>query len=383
MAYVSRDARPPAPPNTGNITTMQLLLRKAKSAPKVIRSIPIRLRSRFRLPYRRLLVIHRRLMLFWAWLVSLSCSSVMFWISPLRAVVDGDDPNQFSRHFAIYVTYDQNGIVADFVLVQLRALFETGYRVVFVSCSPRLPPEEIAKVAPWCWKLVHRRNIGHDFGGYRTGIGQIPDLTRAESLILMNDSCYGPLFDLTAIESRAEQSGCDMWGITDSGWTRYHIQSYFIRFNNRALNAPRFRRFWGTLLPWQTRDLVIQTGEIRLTQRMLRDGLTIGVYCPYERVARAALPIVRARIDGAVAAGNTTETIWLRNVADEICHGTQLNATHFFWDVLLEEFGCPFVKRQLLRSNPARVPGVARWKSVISSISDYDVGLIESHLKMS
>jgi hypothetical protein len=382
MAEASRDAIPPAPADTGNISMTRLLLRKAKSSPRVVRSIPIRLKLRFREPYRRLLVVRRRLDLGWLWLISLLCSSVMVWISPVRAVVAGDDPNQLGRRFAVYVTYDRDGVVADYVLSQLRALVQTGYRVVFVCCSPRLPPEEIAKVAPWCWKLIDRRNFGHDFGGYKTGIGEIDDLGRAESLILMNDSCYGPLFDLGEIESEAQLSGCDVWGITDSGWIRYHIQSYFIRFNARALNAVEFRRFWRTLLPWQPRGLVIQTGEIRLTQRMLRDGLTTGVHCPYERVARTALPIVLARIEDAIAAGEPADTIWLRNVADEIRRGTHLNATHFFWDVLLEEFGCPFVKRQLLRSNPARVPGVERWKSVISAMSDYDVRLIENHLKM-
>ena len=62
--------------------------------------------------------------------------------------------------------------------------------------------------------------------------------------------------------------------------------------------------------------------------------------------------------------------------------GIPLNPTHFLWGTLIA-MGCPFLKRELLRDNPARIPGVLRWEKVVRSVSDYDPDLIIRDLEMS
>jgi lipopolysaccharide biosynthesis protein len=309
-----------------------------------------------------------------------SCLAVC--IDPVRQVVDGSDPNGDSRRYAVYVIYDRRGQVADYVVAQAEALARIGYKVVIVSTSPRLPNSQASKLIPFCWKIIHRWNIGHDFGSYKAGIHQMDSLREAESLILMNDSCYGPLFDLGGIEQKACDNGADIWGITDSWWKAYHVQSYYIRLNDRVISSDAFRRFWITLLPYQSRNLVIRFGEIRLTQHLLRSGMTAAVLCPYEAVSERALELILARISGDGIGLLPSERIYLEELAETISRGSKLNPTHPFWDVLIMEYGCPFIKRNLLRSNPQGIRGIIDWPLLIAKHTRYDVSLIHRHLKI-
>jgi lipopolysaccharide biosynthesis protein len=303
-------------------------------------------------------------------------------VRPVRKVINGLDPNMASLGYGVYATYDRYGLIADYVVAQVAALAHQGYRVIFVSTSPCLLEREIAKIVPYSWKILHRRNLGHDFGSYKEGIRQVGSTEKAESLILMNDSCYGPLFNLAAIEQQAQASCADVWGITDSWWKSYHVQSYFLRLNRRALSSPAFHRFWATLLPYQPREIVIRNGEIRFTQRLVRSGLITGVLCPYQAVAEKALKLILARIGGDGTGLLPADKRYLESLADQISKGVRLNQMHSFWDVLIVDFACPFIKRGLLQSNPARIRGLVDWPSLLSQYTDYDIALIERHMKI-
>jgi hypothetical protein len=76
------------------------------------------------------------------------------------------------------------------------------------------------------------------------------------------------------------------------------------------------------------------------------------------------------------------EKRYLEALARQISQGIPLNPTHSFWDVMIVEFGCPFIKRDLLKRNPARIPGVSEWSSLLSVHTAYDTGRIERHLKI-
>jgi lipopolysaccharide biosynthesis protein len=309
-------------------------------------------------------------------------SCLAMFVRRVRTIIDGLDPNASSLRYAVYVTYDKHGLIADYVVSQAAALAELGYRVLFISTSPKLHMDEAAKVLRYTWQVWHRHNLGYDFGAYKDGIGQITPIDNVESLILMNDSCYGPLFDLASIEQHALASSSNICGITDSWWKDYHLQSYLLRIDGHALRSSAFHRFWTTLLPYQPRALVIRLGEIRFTQCLVRGGMTTDVLCPYQAVASRALQLILTRLADNAAQLLPSERAYLESLAGEISKGTPLNPMHSFWDVLVVEFSCPFIKRDLLRHNPARIPGLVDWTSLLSKHTDYEVDLIDRHLKI-
>jgi lipopolysaccharide biosynthesis protein len=300
----------------------------------------------------------------------------------IRHIAEGLDPNAASMRYAVYASYDRHGLIADYVVAQVEALARLGCRTIVVLTSPQARKTQISKLAPFSWKIVHRRNIGHDFGCYKTGIRQIDRLQEADSLILMNDSCYGPLFDLAAVDRLAREAGADIWGITDSWWKSYHLQSYYLRLSDRAIRSKPFRRFWITLLPYQSRNLVVRQGEVRLTQCLVRSGLTTGVLCPYQAVAQKVLELILSRNHEDRTELLPSERRYLQALAEDISRGNKLNPMHSFWDVLIVEFSCPFVKRGLLRFNPTGVPGLIDWPSLLATYTDYDISLIDRHLQI-
>ena len=122
-----------------------------------------------------------------------------------------------SLGYGVYATYDRYGLIADYVVSQVAALAQQGYRVIFVSTSPCLLEREIAKMVPYSWKILHRRNLGYDFGSYKEGIRQVGSTEKAESLILMNDSAMAPCSIWQLSSSRRRQAALTSGGSPTAG----------------------------------------------------------------------------------------------------------------------------------------------------------------------
>jgi hypothetical protein len=78
----------------------------------------------------------------------------------------------------------------------------------------------------------------------------------------------------------------------------------------------------------------------------------------------------------------SSEKDYLEQLGNAISKGIPLNPMHSFWDVLLAEFACPFIKRNLLGRNPARIRGLIDWAALLQKHTDYDIDLIYRHLKV-
>jgi lipopolysaccharide biosynthesis protein len=293
----------------------------------------------------------------------------------VRERVEGDDPLRDAPRAAVYVHFDKAGIVHDYVVHQLCELVGAGYRVTFVSNAPDLPAESRARVQPLCKELIWRFNTGYDFGAYKDGIASIADLDQLDSLILMNDSVYGPFRNLRDTLGKIDIATTDFWGIADSFENRHHIQTFFMVFMPNALRSAAFKDFWNRLLYIDHRMWVIRNAEVRLTQILQDAQLKTGVLAPYgavaatarERLARRAVP---------EAEGAAFDRFRAQVMKDGV-----VNPTQFFWDVLITDYACPFIKRDLLTSNPNNVPGTSRWSELIAAHSGYDVSMIARHLK--
>lgn len=288
---------------------------------------------------------------------------------------------------AIFSHFDPRGNIHDFVRYYLREIHETGYTIVFVSNAPRLRPADVEWLSPFCGAILRRKNVGLDFGGFKDGIAAVPEPRQRDAVLLANDSVYGPLFDLRQIVARMDLSEADVWSITDSWDRRFHLQSFFLLFGRRALASDAFDRFWAGVRFVQAKYWVISRYEIGLTRAMLAAGLRCRALFPYRAAAAGFAEAVREakREEPTTKSGafEARENEFRLRVLDAIDAGIPLNGSHFFWEYLILALGCPFIKRELLRKNPARIPGLPRWEDVIRSVSPYDTDLIVRHLEVS
>lgn len=282
---------------------------------------------------------------------------------------------------AVFSHFESQGALHDFVAYYLRQLAEAGFTVIFVSNAPNLPEATISRLRPWCGLILRRTNVGYDFGAYKDGIAMIPDVRSLETLLLANDSVYGPFHPLKEIVARMDQSA-DVWGITDSWERQRHLQSYFLLFGRTALQSACFARFWARFRYVNSKYWIISTGEIGLSREFGAGGLRCQALFPYRTAAAALHRALREDTSLRAESLDPAPRVFLSRLAFAIDHDRPLNSTHFFWDYLIARQGCPFLKRELLRDNPSRVPFIREWAHVIGSASSYDTSLIARHIEL-
>ncbi len=101
-------------------------------------------------------------------------------------------------------------------------------------------------------------------------------LTDFDSVTLMNDTCFGPLWDITDIvEEFEKRPNVDFWGMTNFRKTKYfdeHLQSYFMFFKKHVVASEAFQKFWTSIKTFTDVQDVIDNYETRVTSVLLEAG---------------------------------------------------------------------------------------------------------------
>jgi len=287
-----------------------------------------------------------------------------------------------ARKVLVFVHFDRSGTVHDFVLNHVRLLANCGFAVVFVSNAPTLAERAIEALKPICALILRRDNVGYDFGAYKEGIAAIPDLSALDQLALANDSVYGPFHHPMSYLERMSAETADVWGTSDSWEFSFHLQSYFLLFHRAALASPAFAAFWARMRFVQSKFWIVRHHEVGLTRALAGSGLRCRAAFPYREAASALIESVMER-GVAPDSMDPVRKEFLARLFGSIDAGVPLNGTHFFWDHMIANMGFPFLKRDLLQKNPARIPLLTYWERIVRQSSDYDTDLILRHLERS
>ena len=329
----------------------------------------------------------------WRWVHSL----IFYGLVPRTAYMLGRfrDPRQIVYRWpegpipvgprpCVFVHWDGAGEVRPYVLEYVRSLADAGLSVLFVSNAGYLRPESLAAVQAVCAGVLIRRNVGYDFGAWREGFEQF-GLPRedTEFAVMANDSVYGPLRPVGEVLDRLDFTGTDAWGCTETWQSRYHLQSYFLAFSPRVLASAAWRRFWATVRPTSSKHWVIQRYEIGLSQALIRAGFNLRAVWPYTRLTEDIDKTLLTDEQTEVVSADPLENVrkaHARRVRDAAVHRIPLNPTSDLWRQLLHA-GFPFIKRELLRSNPTEVPDLVDWRDVARAAGSADLALIERDLQ--
>ena len=284
-------------------------------------------------------------------------------VNPVKGKVvrsgQGEQSSGARKILCVLAHFDRDGVVDDYVVSYLQALDELGCETVFVSTAENLDDESIRKIMPFCSKFIIKQNTGYDFASWRTGLEAVGDLSAYDRLIIANDSVYGPLQDLRKVFAAMDGRNVAFWGITDSLKYGRHLQSYFLVYEKSVLQSEVFGEFWRKLPDYRHKYVVIIQGEVGLSRRLVAAGFDFAAYCPIEAVQ-----------EGQKADAGTLATKF---------RDPRISPTHRAWRALMRA-GCPFLKIQLLRDNPMRVPDLDDWETVVGKASGYDLDLIRHHL---
>ena len=194
------------------------------------------------------------------------------------------------RRIAVFSLYNEHGIADDYVIFLLEKLREFVERIVVVSNGNLSKLSEIAIKAS-CDQLLVRENVGFDVWGYKTGIDAVgfDALSEYDELILLNDTCYGPLFPFSEMFSEMERRDCDFWGsaahsqmtpnpFTGTGHLPRHLTANFIAIREKMLKSRAFKTYWENLPAIKTYIDAIMLHESQFTKHFTDLGYSAEAY---------------------------------------------------------------------------------------------------------
>jgi len=228
--------------------------------------------------------------------------------------IDGLASAESLQRVAILVQWGPDSRLSRSVLELTNSLVGHDYPVVLVSACDSSGPLEWPGDVPPSVTVLRRRNLGYDFGSWAAALDRYPAIAAADQVLLVNDSLAGPFAPIDHLFKMFDETGADVWGLTDSSQLgTHHLQSYCMGFKHGCLQEPPLAKFWHDICIEPTRDDIIHRYEIGLSRLLHREHFSVDAAFRHSRVVR----------------GGDNPTI----------HG---------WRQLLD-LGLPFVKRQLLR----------------------------------
>lgn len=248
------------------------------------------------------------------------------------------------ENVCIFSHYDPHNVIDSYVVYYLHELARYC-NIIFVTTCKTLDAEEIIKISCLCKQIIIKNNRGLDFAAYKLGLLTENNLNQYQRLLFVNDSVYGPFFDLHNIIHYGDSNNLDMWGATDSHMIKYHIQSYFIVFSKAAFQTKTFHKFWKNIQNLSLKNNIIVRYEIGLSQYFLKHHFKVGAYCTYP----------------------------------ENKNSKNIDPCHHRWSAMIVKNKHPFIKRMLIRDNPHHVV-ISHWQRLIEKESPYNCSLILNHL---
>lgn len=295
-------------------------------------------------------------------------AAVLDRLAPLAPEIQRVEPGRApaaGASLALYLHWSPDGRVSAMVREQLALWRAQGFAVVFVTNSAP-PPEDWDAVGADCALRLQRANVGRDFGAWRDAAAiAMQRLGTPGELLLANDSVLGPFLPLDPLVAAWRAGGEGIFGMTESWGGGPHLQSYALLARGAApvaLLARHLAEFQDSRSKWR----VVQQGEIGLAARARAAGLRMAALFGYARLI--------AEVDEA-----TRGTLGPRFADAAALQRYPLNPCHHLWRVLVERMGFPWLKTELVRRNPGRLPGVERWEELVPG---REAALIRDHLAL-
>ena len=186
------------------------------------------------------------------------------------------------KRLFLFAGFDRDNIIDDTVVYYIKALSVLG-DVVFVTDN-ELSDEETKKISniPNVLHIYASKHGEYDFGSYKRGFLWALNknvLKNYDWVYFVNDSVYGPLYDIDPILKNLEKSGSDLVGMTESydDNTPSHVQSWFIGFSKKVFTQKFFKDFIEKISRIPNKTSLIMKYEVGLSHTIMRHGFKSSV----------------------------------------------------------------------------------------------------------
>jgi GT2 family glycosyltransferase len=257
------------------------------------------------------------------------------------------------EQICVFSHYDVKNEIQDHVIYYLNELNKLNFSIFFVSSCPHLKLTERSKINKITSAIICSNGNGRDWGNYAMGYNYSLGITKVKNILFTNDSIWGPITSLKPFFNFAEKSSTEILGLTDSYQTEYHIQSYFIYCKESVCNSKIFEYYFEKFIPQINKQDIIQQNEIGFSRLFRNSGYQLDAFFRYSDIKKS--------------------TIAKKAFGHELVQkGILLNSTHHFSKLMIEDLEFPFIKIELVKVNPSKVPDI---RSIILSVKckNYDL----------
>ena len=233
------------------------------------------------------------------------------------------------HRIAIYLIYDKDGIVDDYIIYYLKELKKVVSRVITV-CNGKLSVESRIKLETITDDIFCRENVGFDSWGYKAALEYIgwENMINYDELVITNYTVFGPFYPFQDMfDFMDENSISDFWGVhlryedlnakyfcgrlTKHGYMPAFPLSNFWVIRSNLLHSYEFKKYWD-LLP-EVKDYIdaCLIHEPVFSKKMCDAGFVMDTYSSYNgrnicpsptiqdalyQIETEKLPILRRRV---------------------------------------------------------------------------------------
>ncbi len=171
------------------------------------------------------------------------------------------------RRLFLFAGYDKDGIIDDALNYYVRTLSKYGDVIVCMDCD--MTESETDKLKPYTIATMAKRHCEYDFGSYKRCFQYAKEhhiLKNYDILYMVNDSVFGPMFDISKTLKKIEKKQTDACGlIVSTHKTHEYMESWFVRLNKTIFMSDWFDTFICSVKQEQAKTAVTIKYEHGLT----------------------------------------------------------------------------------------------------------------------
>ncbi|MBR4385193.1 MAG: HAD-IA family hydrolase [Treponema sp.] len=202
----------------------------------------------------------------------------------------------------IFASYSSDGTIPEYVVYYLKELKKNSQFIIFVADNNLKKKSELKKIKSIVNVAIFGRHGGYDFNSFKIGYNYICKKSfskKFSDFLFVNDSCYGPMYDLTKVYNEMKSRKADFWGLIDSTDGVYHLLSFFLNCNKKVFFSKELEQFFYSLPAKMTFEEAVNKGEKEFTKTLM-ESFQCGCYLPKFSTGNARSYI----------GGNRNSTVW-------------------------------------------------------------------------
>ena len=209
-----------------------------------------------------------------------------------------------TKRLFLFAGYNAKGVIDDALVHYVNSLEKFGDIVLVMDSN--CTEAELKKVQKQCVYTAATRHGEYDFGSYkRAYIWACENLKIADYdfVYMVNDSVYGPMFDMAPYFQKMESMNYDAFGLVQKRHdTRAHIQSWFIGMRPSVFLSDWYDEFMRSITKLQNKGAITRLYELGFTQMVAKHNLTWqtlysvhnrGVYNKIKHLYRTGMPFMK------------------------------------------------------------------------------------------